>query len=409
MFREVRLLRAILLLPIVYGSLTQAQSQKDAKQDLTHPVTPPKAVYSPDPEYSEQARKAGLQGACLLSLTVQSDGTPTDIQVTKSLGMGLDEKSIEAIRNWRFEPARRDGIAIPGKITIETTFHLGGDVDIRKMLAERGITLPDPIAIPVVKKIESCPVRVAHPRDEPHGMEIVVDQLTFEGALDLPPSELEAISTSIKQRSYAGNFETAADEITERLRAAWQDQGYFKTTVAVSPRVVTSSPIAERIALVVRIGSGKPYRLGGITFQNNKVIRDAKALRRLFSIADGDLFDRDKVAEGLDNLRKAYGECGYLNFTSVPDTHFDEEASLAYLEIIADEGKQFYISNITLIGTDESLLREAEKDLPLKPGAIYNSRWIDLFSKAHGSVRRDLNEQVGTVDLTFDLRGCPTE
>jgi len=87
-------------------------------------VTPPRAIYSPEPEFSEEARKAKYQGTCVLGLVVDTNGRPTNIRVVNSLGMGLDEKAIEAVRTWRFEPGRKDGHAVAVEIAIEVDFHL---------------------------------------------------------------------------------------------------------------------------------------------------------------------------------------------------------------------------------------------------------------------------------------------
>src|SRR5512141_1945652 len=75
-------------------------------------VSAPKALFQPDPEFSEEARKMKYQGTVVLLLVVGLDGKPHDIRVQQSLGMGLDEKAIEAIRRWKFEPGRKDGIAV---------------------------------------------------------------------------------------------------------------------------------------------------------------------------------------------------------------------------------------------------------------------------------------------------------
>jgi len=87
-------------------------------------VSPPRAIYSPDPEFSEEARKAKYQGTCVLRLVVGADGRPRDIQVRSALGMGLDEKAIETVRTWRFEPAMKDGHAVNVAIDLEVEFHL---------------------------------------------------------------------------------------------------------------------------------------------------------------------------------------------------------------------------------------------------------------------------------------------
>jgi len=87
-------------------------------------VSAPKAIYSPDPEYSEEARKAKYQGVCVLWLVVGPDGRPRDIRVARTLGLGLDEKAIEAVKTWRFEPAMKDNRPVAVQINVEVSFRL---------------------------------------------------------------------------------------------------------------------------------------------------------------------------------------------------------------------------------------------------------------------------------------------
>lgn len=87
-------------------------------------VTSPHLIYGPEPEFSDEARKAKFSGTVVLGVIVGTDGRTHDIRVVQSLGMGLDEKAIEAIRQWRFEPSRKDGIAVAVLVDIEVNFHL---------------------------------------------------------------------------------------------------------------------------------------------------------------------------------------------------------------------------------------------------------------------------------------------
>jgi len=87
-------------------------------------VSAPKAIYAPDPEYSEEARKAKFQGTCVLWLVVGPDGKPRDIKVSRTLGLGLDEKAIEAVKQWKFEPAMKDGKPVAVQINVEVSFRL---------------------------------------------------------------------------------------------------------------------------------------------------------------------------------------------------------------------------------------------------------------------------------------------
>ncbi|MFZ0687861.1 MAG: energy transducer TonB [Terriglobales bacterium] len=87
-------------------------------------VSAPKKIYDPDPEYSEEARKAKYQGTCVLYVVVGPDGRPRDVRVQRTLGLGLDEKAIEAVKTWRFEPATKDGKPVAVAINIEVSFRL---------------------------------------------------------------------------------------------------------------------------------------------------------------------------------------------------------------------------------------------------------------------------------------------
>jgi len=87
-------------------------------------VTAPRAIYDPDPEYSDEARKAKYQGVVVLWVVVGTDGLPKDVRVARSLGLGLDEKALDAVRKWRFEPARMDGRPVAVQLNIEVSFRL---------------------------------------------------------------------------------------------------------------------------------------------------------------------------------------------------------------------------------------------------------------------------------------------
>ena len=87
-------------------------------------VSMPRAIYTPEPEFSEEARKAKYQGDVVLLATIGADGRPRDLAVVRSLGMGLDEKAREAVRTWRFEPAKKDGHPVAVPMNIIVNFHL---------------------------------------------------------------------------------------------------------------------------------------------------------------------------------------------------------------------------------------------------------------------------------------------
>jgi protein TonB len=87
-------------------------------------VSAPRLKYKTDPDFSEEARKAKHQGTVLLSVIVGSDGKVRDPHVVQSLGLGLDEKAMEAVRTWLFEPAMKDGRPVAVAVQIEVNFRL---------------------------------------------------------------------------------------------------------------------------------------------------------------------------------------------------------------------------------------------------------------------------------------------
>ena len=89
---------------------------------------PARPIYSPDVEYTAEARAAKFEGSCIVRLTVGIDGKPSDVVVTKEVGMGMDERAVETVSKWKFEPARRHGRPVPTRVNLTLHFKLfGGD------------------------------------------------------------------------------------------------------------------------------------------------------------------------------------------------------------------------------------------------------------------------------------------
>jgi len=87
-------------------------------------VSAPVPIFRPDPEYSEEARKAKYSGTVLLQVVVDVDGKTRDVHVVRSLGLGLDEKAIEAVNKWKFRPGYKNGQPVAVRATIEVNFRL---------------------------------------------------------------------------------------------------------------------------------------------------------------------------------------------------------------------------------------------------------------------------------------------
>jgi len=87
-------------------------------------VSPPRAIYTPEPEFSEEARKAKYQGVVVLNIVVGVDGRVHSPRVVRSLGMGLDEKALEGVKTWKFDPSKKDGRPVAVEMNIEVAFNL---------------------------------------------------------------------------------------------------------------------------------------------------------------------------------------------------------------------------------------------------------------------------------------------
>jgi TonB family protein len=96
----------------------------DGSTTLHGAFTAPKVIYEVDPEFSEEARRAKHYGTVILVVDVDTTGRAVNVRVARSLGLGLDEKAVEAVSRWRFRPGMRSGKPVTVPATIEVNFHL---------------------------------------------------------------------------------------------------------------------------------------------------------------------------------------------------------------------------------------------------------------------------------------------
>jgi outer membrane protein insertion porin family len=216
------------------------------------------------------------------------------------------------------------------------------------------------------------------------------------------------------------------EEDTERVRQAYRDKGYYTAAVEEPKTQIrdegglnwfTFRPNrGKRIDILMPIEEGARYRLGSITFTGNKAVRNVKALRATFAVKDGDWFNATLIGKGLDNLKKAYGQLGYINFGAIPKPSFDEQKKTVSLDIDIDEGKPFYVSRIEFTGNTITRDRVIRRELMLDEGSVYNSQlWeysllrlnqleyfeplkVDQDSEAHQDA------EAGTVDLLLKVK-----
>jgi outer membrane protein assembly factor BamA len=263
---------------------------------------------------------------------------------------------------------------------------------------------------PSTKAELQCPPPISLGHRQPS---FALTNLIFDGALQMPTADQDQITASLKRGTYSGDLDAVTSDLLERVRRAWQEHGYFTVQVHGNAKMLTGSPVKNLVAADFRVVEGQQYRLAGITLKNNRAIADPQLLRDLFPINDGDLFNIAQVSKGLEKLANAYGQLGYINFTSIPNTRINEESQTISLDVDVDEDKPFYVGSINIKGLDEHASQEVLNDFPLKPGDVFNQGLFELSmkrlsqpeSRASASYKPD--EPAGTVSITINLRQCP--
>ncbi|MGA9069149.1 MAG: outer membrane protein assembly factor BamA [Terracidiphilus sp.] len=231
----------------------------------------------------------------------------------------------------------------------------------------------------------------------------------------------------IFENLFAQTFDaTKLEEDSERVRFAYRDKGYYNAAIEEPKTQIrdegglnwfTFRPNkGKRIDILLPIEEGERYRLGTITFTGNKAIKNEKALRSTFAVKDGDWFNATLIGKGLENLKKAYGQNGYINFGAIPKPTYDEEKKTVSMVIDIDEGKPFYVSRIEFQGNVITRDKVIRRELMLEEGQVYNSQlWeysllrlnqLEYFEplKADQDSEAHQDAEAGTVDLLLKVK-----
>jgi len=270
------------------------------------------------------------------------------------------------------------------------------------------------------------------------GPKVKVGKISFTGNKNLSSRELKAAMKNLHpigiphsiflEDLFSKTYDVSKlTEDSERVRDAYQQKGYFKAAVEDPQTKIRDSytmlhiPFfqsgkGKAVDITMPIEEGERYHLQYIHFKGNKAINNEKALRSVFQIKDGDIFDTSKIRDGLKNLNSLYSELGYINFTPVPNTGIDEEKKMVSIDIDIDEGKQFFVRRIEFEGNTTTRDKVIRRELAVEEGQIYNSkRWefsilrlnqLGYFDqlKADQDTVTKKNEHDGTVDLTLKVK-----
>ncbi len=308
------------------------------------------------------------------------------------------------------------------------------EVTLKELLAEHGRQFAT--VNTVVRLIP--PASVAITFNVKEGPKVKVGKIRFEGNKHIGSGKLKSAMKNLKpigiphsiilENLFSKTYDSSKlAEDQERVRDVYQQKGYFKALVSDAKTNMRDTsggfflwPFhrskGKAVDLTIPIEEGERYRLGSINFHGNKAVTNVQALRAQFPMKDGDIFDTSQVRKGLENLRKAYGALGYVNFTPIPDTQIDEEKKLISLVIDLDEGKQFFVRRIEFQGNTTTRDKVIRRELSLEEGQQYNSQALDfsllrlnqlgyfeqLKSDQDAVITKD--EKAGTVDILLKVK-----
>jgi len=326
-------------------------------------------------------------------------------------------------------------------LTVESAYDptkiIRAKVVLQQLLAEHGRQF----ATVGVQLQQVPPSSVAVTFNVKEGPKIKVGVISFAGNKHVSTRDLRRAMKNLKpvgvpnsiflENLFARTFDASKlEEDAQRVQDAYQQRGYYKAVVqdpsthlhdqpgGILP-VIPVPPFrkgeGKSMDIAMSVEEGDKYKLKAINFRNNRAISNTQFLRSLFPMKEGDTFDTHQVHKGLDNLRKAYEELGYIKYTGVPETIINDEKKELTLNIDIDEGKPFFVRRIEFQGNTTTRDKVIRRELLLQEGQVYNYRlWelsvlrlnqLNYFNtlKAEDDTERKLDEQNGTVDLTVKV------
>jgi outer membrane protein insertion porin family len=307
-------------------------------------------------------------------------------------------------------------------------------VVLQQLLAEHGRQFAT-VAVQV-QQIPPASVGVTFVVKE--GPKIKVGKITFQGNKHVSSRALREAMKNLHpigipksiflEGVFSKTFDASKlDEDAERVRDALQHNGYFKAIVddpQTKLRTIQGGfhfPVIQKrpakvMDITIPLTEGDKYRLKAIVFKNNKAIQNTAKLRTLFPIKDGETFDTHLVQKGLENLRKAYGSIGYINYSSIPSTEIDDEKKQITLSVDSEEGKSFTVRRIEFVGNTTTRDRVIRRELMVQEGQTFNAQLWDLSIlrlnqlnyfealKPEEDTERKIDEQNASVDLTVRVK-----
>jgi len=310
-------------------------------------------------------------------------------------------------------------------------------VVLKEFLAERGRQFAT--VVPEVRQVPPASLEIVFAVNE--GPKVKVGKITIENNHAFSQQEVIRAMKNLHpygipysilfENMFARTYDSSKlEEDKDRIRDAYQQKGYFAAKVLdQSTQMVDTGGHGFKIPLIkenhpgkamditIPVEEGRLYHLNKINFFGIKLFRTPETLMRpLFGMAEGDVFSTGKLRKGLENMRKLYGEFGYIDF--VPEPTFDviPDTDKIDLTLTADEGKQFFVRRIDFSGNVTTRDKVIRREILLDEGDIFNNHLWELsilrlnqlgyFEQLKADEAADIkrNTQTNTVDITLKVK-----
>ena len=206
---------------------------------------------------------------------------------------------------------------------------------------------------------------------------IFIKDFTITGTQNLTSTELARITGELT----GDCFNDDSEEMDERIRASFQDRGYFAVEVkSVRFKPLDPLGVPKPVVMEAEVSEGPRCSLVAISFGGNHAFT-AEQLREAFPLKLGAIFEREKVATGLENLRKLYGKAGYIDFVPIPETQFRSKGTVS-LNITVEEGPQYHMGKLEIVAQKELAARLLGQ-WKLREGEPYDMSYIDRYIDAN--------------------------
>jgi len=233
-------------------------------------------------------------------------------------------------------------------------------------------------------------------REDPTAGVLVTD-FTITGTQTVSATELARMTGALTGNCFNDN----TDEIGERVRALFQNRGYFLVEVkSVKLKAADPLGIPKPVTMEADVAEGPKFRLAEISFRGYRAF-SAATLRQQFPMKTGAVFERERVAAGLESLHKFYGTHGYLDMVAIPETQPSSNAMM-HLSLTFQEGPQYRLDKVEFVGKKETISR-LQVQWKLAAGSVYDATYVDRYIAAN---RDFLPEGFGRNDVQI-ATDCP--